>query len=112
MLVSLTHGPSIVGLQIKRESTANSNGVAGAGRCAHSKSACRGIGRVAGCDACIEDWRTIIERGGAGGVGGCWLRAVADGHDNSEGYAREGEGDDDGLKHRECTVLFDVSGKR
>ena len=93
-------------IQIKRESSAHSNGVACAGRCAHSKSTRRGIGGVARGDRCVEDWSTIVERGGAGGIGGCSWRARADGEDSSKCYTREGEGDDDGLKHCELVILF------
>lgn len=39
-------------------------------------------------------------------MGGCWLRAVANGHDTSECYTREGKGDDEVLEHYEWMVLF------
>ena len=68
--------------QIEAQSTADSDGVSGAGRCADSESARCGFGRVASGDICIEDRRTIVERSGTGCVGVCGLRAVTDGHDN------------------------------
>ena len=95
--------------QIECQSSTHSNSITGACRCTNAKSTRRGIGRVACGDARVEDRRTIIERGGAGGISCCWLRAVADGHDGSECYTSEGEGDDDGSEHFEWRIMFGMA---
>ena len=69
--------------QIECQSSAHSNGIAGACGCTNAKSTHRGIGRVARGDVCVEDRRTVVERSGAGGISCCCLRASADGHNES-----------------------------